>query len=93
MPGDSQELLRRFAQLNEKSARFRRAALHMHSPGSYDFGDDALDRARNKRSQYIGSGGETRYPRTQGFILLHVCLNGSSDHRNETSLFDFLEQR
>lgn len=48
-------------QLSEKSARFRRVALHIHSPQSYDFGHGNCDKALNERSRYLVENGENEF--------------------------------
>jgi energy-coupling factor transporter ATP-binding protein EcfA2 len=44
----------------EKTARFVRAAFHVHSVDSYDWGKDA-DAAQNERSQFQGATGQDLY--------------------------------
>lgn len=57
-----EDLLSQFSRLTEKSARFRRVVLHVHSPDSYDFGDrKACDPALNERSQYRSEQGKRDY--------------------------------
>ncbi|MCH8046008.1 MAG: AAA family ATPase [Planctomycetes bacterium] len=43
--------------LRERTARFRRVVLHVHSPDSHDWGKNAPDKAKNDRSRFTGEAG------------------------------------
>lgn len=53
MPFSYEKLLRQFGERASRSARFRRVAIHVHSPESRDFGLVDCDPALNERSQYL----------------------------------------
>lgn len=50
-------LLQKLTALSGRTARFRRVALHLHSPDSRDWGRDAVDATRNDRTRFSGSAG------------------------------------
>jgi len=43
--------------LRERTARFRRVVLHVHSPDSHDWGRDAPDKAKNDRNRFARETG------------------------------------
>ena len=64
------DLFAQIASLQERTARFRRVVLHLHSPDSHDWGRDKCDRAKNDRVTLMSSGG------TGAFIgALRPCLD------------------
>jgi hypothetical protein len=61
MPSEFQDLFDQIQQLSEQSARFRRVALHVHSPQSHDFAQGECDKKLNDKQQYLQENGEQVY--------------------------------
>ncbi len=51
------EFLNTLNSLRQRTARFRRVVLHLHSPDSHDWGRTATDTARNDPSRFKGESG------------------------------------
>ena len=70
-------LLADFDFLRKRTARFRRVALHIHSPDSHDWARGAPDPARNQRSRFNGDSGLTEF---YSELKPHLDMAGITDH-------------
>lgn len=70
-------LLSDLDSLRKRTARFRRVALHIHSPDSHDWGREAPDRDRNRRSRFDGDSGLAEY---SAELQPHLDLAAITDH-------------
>lgn len=61
MTSEYQSIFNQIEQLSENSARFRKVALHIHSPQSHDFGRGECDKKLNDKEQYLRENGEREY--------------------------------
>lgn len=71
------ELLQRLYSLQQRTARFRRVVLHLHSPGSHDWGRGAGDAARNAPARFEGDDGERAF---LAELKSHFDLVAVTDH-------------
>jgi DNA repair exonuclease SbcCD ATPase subunit len=73
-------LLDDFYRLTQYASRFRRVALHIHSPESHDFGSkDNCDPKLNNKQTYLAPGGESEYINHLR-MLGHFDLVAITDH-------------
>ena len=73
-----QQLLIDLNALRGRMARFRRVALHIHSPDSHDWGDRPhADSSANERTQFHGLSGLKKYA---GELRRHVDFGAITDH-------------
>ncbi len=63
--------------LRGRTARFRRVAVHVHSPDSRDWGRGAADQARNDRSRFDGDSGLDEFA---GELREHLDCVAVTDH-------------
>jgi len=70
-------LLADFDLLRQRTARFRRVALHIHSPDSHDWANGAPDAARNQRSRFDGDSGLAEF---LSELKPHFDMAGITDH-------------
>ncbi len=70
-------LLDSFDLLRKRTARFRRVALHIHSPDSHDWARGAPDAARNQRSRFDGDSGLIEFCSE---LKPHLDMAGITDH-------------
>ena len=63
--------------LRGRTARFRRVALHLHSPDSHDWGTGATDASRSERSRFSGDAGLDEYIAE---LRPHLDLVAITDH-------------
>lgn len=70
-------LLANFDLLRKRTARFRRVALHIHSPDSHDWARGAPDAARNQRSRFDGDSGLIEFCSE---LKPHLDMAGITDH-------------
>lgn len=71
------ELLRQLESLRLRTARFRRVALHLHSPDSYDWARGVCDPVRNVRSRFDGDAGAGLF---MDELRPHLDLVSVTDH-------------
>lgn len=53
--------LKKLSFLRERTARFRRVQLHVHSPDSHDWGREAVDAARNDKKRFAAQNGPQEF--------------------------------
>ena len=70
-------LLAEFDRLRARTARFRRVALHIHSPDSRDWARGATDASRNQRSNFEDGDGLRKFAEE---LSPHLDLVGITDH-------------
>jgi DNA repair ATPase RecN len=70
------EFFRQLDDLRQQTARFRRVALHVHSPDSHDWGRHG-DKTKNDRSLFSGEDGIAAYAAK---LSPHFDLVGITDH-------------
>lgn len=70
-------LLERLDGLRLRTARFRKVALHLHSPDSHDWAQESGDPARNRRETYLCEKGESAF---LGEINASYDLVAVTDH-------------
>ena len=70
-------LLAEFDQLRARTARFRRVALHIHSPDSHDWARGKVDEGRNQRTNFDSQGGLVKFGDE---LKAHLDLVGITDH-------------
>lgn len=70
-------LLTDFDSLRKKTARFRRVALHVHSPDSWDWANKAPDATRNQHSRFKGEKGLKEF---SSELRSHLDVVGITDH-------------
>jgi ABC-type cobalamin/Fe3+-siderophores transport system ATPase subunit len=72
------ELINELNRLRERTARFRRVALHLHSPDSKDWGArEAADPSRNDRARFRANGGLKEFANE---LRAHLDLVAVTDH-------------
>ncbi len=59
--GQYDQLFQTLDTLKAQTARFRRVALHVHSPESYDWSQKACDKVLNDKAKLIESGGQNAF--------------------------------
>lgn len=64
-------------ELRNRTARFRRVALHLHSPESHDWAKMSCDEALNDRTIYLSDNGEKKFI---AVIKPHIDLVSITDH-------------
>src|SRR5687768_17187814 len=69
-------LLEQFESLRHHTARFRRAALHLHSPDSHDWGRGG-DSAKNSRELFANEKGHLAFAAQ---LAPHLDLVAVTDH-------------
>ncbi len=70
-------LICQFDGLRERTARFRRVAVHLHSPDSHDWGRRGVDEARNHRTRFDGDQGLDEF---RGELRPHLDCVAVTDH-------------
>ncbi len=69
-------LLQKLDELRKRTSRFRRVALHVHSPDSHDWPRNG-DKTLNDRTKFLGAGGETAFV---AVLRQHFDLVAITDH-------------
>lgn len=70
------KFLSKLEKLRQRTSRFRRVALHVHSPDSWDWNCRG-DKAANEKSQFLKDGGEQEFLR---HLRTHFDLVAITDH-------------
>lgn len=71
------ELIKKLDQLRLRTARFRRVALHLHSPESKDWATRGGDKDRNDKGKLLADGAEGVF---MGELIPHFDLIAITDH-------------
>ncbi|MEW6614198.1 MAG: TrlF family AAA-like ATPase [Thermodesulfobacteriota bacterium] len=71
------QFFKRLDDLRKRTARFRRVALHLHSPESCDWADQPCDKALNDRDMYLAENGEMQFIDA---LKPHIDLVAITDH-------------
>ncbi|MBI1902921.1 MAG: AAA family ATPase [Planctomycetia bacterium] len=71
------QLLDNVNNLRQRTARFRRVALHLHSPASHDWPRAGSDPAQNDRARFSGADGPSAFAAE---LQRHVDLAAITDH-------------
>ena len=72
------EFINELNHLRDRTARFRRVALHLHSPDSKDWGErEVADATRNDRARFDGNHGLNEFANE---LRPHFDLVGVTDH-------------
>jgi ABC-type cobalamin/Fe3+-siderophores transport system ATPase subunit len=72
-----QELLNKLTDLRSRTAQFRRVAVHLHSPDSYDWGEKRCDPTRNDKITLLAERGEHTYLKE---LSAHFDIAAVTDH-------------
>ncbi len=72
-----EKLLEELNTLRLRTARFRRVALHLHSPDSHDWAANTKEQQRNDRATLLAEGGENRF---LAEMQPHYDLAAITDH-------------
>lgn len=70
-------LMQKLEELKSRTARFRRVALHLHSPDSQDWPRQGSDVTRNDRARFGAASGLADF---EGELRQHIELAAITDH-------------
>jgi hypothetical protein len=71
------QFFKKLDELRKCTARFRRVALHLHSPDSHDWADQPCDKILNDRDMYLAENGEAKFI---DVLKPHIDLTAITDH-------------